>query len=60
MIVGSRVLRFSACLVLLGLVACDKGPSAPSSQAKPAWDDFQARVDDGFQRLEKRVDDLLP
>src|SRR5205814_214287 len=36
MTVGSRVLRFSACLVLLGLVACDKGPSAPSSQAKPA------------------------
>jgi len=26
-------------------------------QAKPAWDDFQAKVDDGFQRLEKRLDD---
>jgi len=36
MIFGSRVLRFSACLLLLGLVACDKGPSAPSSQARPA------------------------
>src|SRR6184192_990838 len=31
-----------------------------SKQAKPAWDEFQSSVDDGFQRLEKRVDDLLP
>ena len=31
-----------------------------STQAKPAWDEFQSGVDDGFQRLEKRVDDLLP
>jgi type IV secretory pathway VirB10-like protein len=28
-------------------------------QAKPAWDDFQAKVDDGFQRLEKRLDDAV-
>ena len=31
-----------------------------STQAKPAWDAFQSSVEDGFQRLEKRVDDLLP
>lgn len=31
-----------------------------SQQAKPQWDEFQSRVEDGFQRLEKRVDDLLP
>jgi peptidoglycan-associated lipoprotein len=34
MILGSRVLRFSACVLLVGLVACNKGPSAPSGESK--------------------------
>ena len=29
------------------------------TQAKPTWDKFQADVQDGFQRLEKRIDDAV-
>ena len=35
MMFGSRVVPLSACLLLLSLAACGKGPSAPSGQATP-------------------------
>lgn len=35
MMFGSRLFTLLPCLLLLGLAACGKGPSAPSGQAEP-------------------------